>query len=121
MEQKIINDDSDSRSKTEDIEKDAESGWVGSLIFIVLVAVSIWVLVHFNPSKSMHQEKINEVMKQQVAEMIFEGYSPDYLQIGKLGNAEYHSLGICSWTTIRQGGRPAICSIGILGWVCPLF
>ncbi|MDE6048182.1 MAG: hypothetical protein K2G09_00615 [Paramuribaculum sp.] len=107
--------------KKEKENEEEEGGCVGAIIFLIVVAAAIWALVHFNPSKEDHQEKINEALSEQVVDMYSDGYVPDYRQIGKLSKAKYHSLGICSWTTIRQGGKPVITSVGILGWVCPLF
>ncbi|MDE6080973.1 MAG: hypothetical protein K2F70_01720 [Muribaculaceae bacterium] len=103
-------------------KKEEEDGnCLGSILFMILVAAVIWALIHFNPSEEEHHEKIKESLTEAVADIYTDGYSPDYRQIAKISDAKYHSLGVCSWTTVRYRGQTSVTSIGILGWVCPLF
>lgn len=108
----------DKKKKKDD---DDEGGSVfGCLFMVVLVGVAIWLLVHFNPSEEDHREKIGEVVTEQLTEAALDGYTLAPSSTIALSRIKYHSAGVCSWTSTRQGGKTVITSIGICGWVCPL-
>lgn len=63
-------------------EKDEEgSAWVG-ILFLALIALAIWALVHFNPSERDH--------KREIASVLTEAAANDMYLVGAK-NFEYHS------------------------------
>lgn len=100
-----LNDEAEGTKKEK--KEDEGSIW-GGIIFLAVIALAIWALVHFNPSETDH--------KKEIASVLTEAANEDMYLVGAK-NFEYHSLGICSWTTIDQLGHTKVSSIGILGFV----
>ena len=100
-------------------EKEENESWgaAGIITIVVLAVLAIWALVHFNPSEEEHEEKIAEIVAEAKLEGAGKGYS---VSLPGISTMEYHSIGICSWTTMKQFGGSHVTSIGILGYVHPL-
>lgn len=104
------------KKKKKDDEGEPGEALFGCLIILVIVA-AVWALVHFNPSEEDHREKIAEVR----SELRSEGYSLSGPSKRVLKEAEYHSLGVVSWTSSKYHGKPCIVTIGLCGTVIPMF
>ena len=100
------------KGKKDDDEE--EEGWLGSLLFLAVIGVAIWALIHFNPSESDHRKAIAEDIADSYLEAAVMGYSLDVSAIARL---KYGSLGVCSWTYTTRGGRFQIASVGACGYV----
>lgn len=107
---------------TKDAEKEKEDdeeggSWIGGLLMLAVIAGAIWALVHFNPSKEEHFEAIGESVADSYMEAAMNGYS---LDLSSLSRLKYGSIGICSWTYIKHGGKFEIASVGACGYVLSL-
>lgn len=99
-------------------EEDEEEGsWIGGLLMLAVIAGAIWALVHFNPSKEDHFEAIGESIADSYVEAAMNGYS---LNLNTLSRIKYGSIGICSWTYVKRGGKFEIASVGACGYVLSL-
>lgn len=98
-------------------EDEEEGSWIGSLLMLAVIAGAIWALVHFNPSKEDHFEAIGESIADSYVEAAMNGYS---LDISTLSRLKYGSIGICSWTYVKRGGKFEIASVGACGYVLSL-
>ena len=98
-------------------EDEEEGSWTGGLLMLAVIAGAIWALVHFNPSKEDHFEAIGESIADSYVEAAMNGYS---LDISTLSRLKYGSIGICSWTYVKRGGKFEIASVGACGYVLSL-
>lgn len=94
-----------------------------AVLYTVLIAVVLVVAFFLNPSAADHQQKVNEMVSH--FERVHSHKSHDFeirAEAPKaLRNLEYHSLGILSYTTIKDPKIGGYATIGILGYVHPLF
>lgn len=86
-----------------------------SLILIIVVAIVLW---NTNPNESEHRDCVKEVVTEVTAEYLMDGRF--YLPPRELKNLKYHSIGIVSWTSVRQRGKDRIVTFGIFNHVLPL-
>lgn len=101
-------------------DEDDDTTWVGGCVVLLLIGVVVWALVHFNPSEEDHMDAIEEQVTEAVADAWLNGETLTPGAAAALSRIEYHSLGVCSWTTTRYKGKTSITSIGILGWTHPM-
>lgn len=101
------------------VTKDDDTGEVikGLLSLILIIVVSI-VLWNTNPKESEHRDCVKEVVAEVTAEYLLEGRFN--LPPRELKNLKYHSLGVVSWTSVRQRGKDRIVTLGIFNHVIPL-
>ncbi|MDE5686238.1 MAG: hypothetical protein K2I26_06725 [Paramuribaculum sp.] len=111
----------------ESVEKKEEDDGsvVGGIVMLVLIIAAAILLWCTNPSESDHFNKMHDVVTEAVAEQNRElrqsGIDGYYTAPFALNSAEYHSLGVASWTTVRYRGKTRLSSVGALGFVFPLF
>lgn len=104
-------------AKQNNKEKDDEGSWAGCLVTLVVIIAAAWALIHFNPSEDKHRQVVNEA----VAETYVDGYTLSNSAIKALYNLNYHSIGVLSWTSTKYHGKPKVVTVGMLGYVHPLF
>lgn len=113
-----------SGSKNDKDEDDDDGSWIKGCVSIVLIAVCVWVMWHYNPSESDHRQVVEQRIDDASAKLLVDGYSFGDIMFNFAslkGNLKYHSFGICSWTTSKEYGSTTITTFGVLGWTCPLF
>lgn len=105
-------------------ELDEEQGSKAKTIFtVILVAVLAVLAFIYNPSSEAHQRKVNEIAY--TYERTHSHSSGSYRIKAEapraLRNVEYHSLGIFSYTTVKDPQISGITTIGAFGYVHPMF
>lgn len=123
-----LHDEYASENGENDVDDDGSClGGYFKFFFYVVVIIA---LIYWNPSPADHKAKIKEQLKEvvqsKVATSMVKGRKIDYFSAGILSMAiiekhEYHSIYVCSWTTMRIDGKQKVLSVGALGFTAALF
>lgn len=94
-----------------------------TVLYSVLIAIVLVVAFFLNPSAADHQQKVNEMVSSferlhshKDRDFEIRAEAPEALR-----NLEYHSLGILSYTIVKDPKIGGYATIGVLGYVHPLF
>lgn len=104
----------------EDEELDAKTNVIA---WSILIGILLIIGYFTNPEAEKHQDKVNEIVESfershshKTRSFEFRAEAPQSLR-----HLNYHSLGVLSYTTADGPDTPGILTIGIFGYIHPLF